>query len=237
MMTGCLEPVFNPIQGYRRIYLDLPGMGRTPPAAWIQNPDNILEALTEFVDAVIPDENFLVAGESYGGRLTLGLIHKMKERIDGVLLICSNVPKGALPERQILWESEALKPEEDADRKTFMDVAVVATPELFEKFKKDVLPGIKAANQEFLSTAVMGTYSPDLEDALKTISFEKPACILAGRQDHWVGYQGAYELLERFPRAAFAVFDCAGHNLQIENEPLFTQHVKDWIRRIELTQM
>ena len=30
IMSGCMEPVFNKMQRYRRIYLDLPGMGKTP---------------------------------------------------------------------------------------------------------------------------------------------------------------------------------------------------------------
>ena len=43
LMTGCLEPVFTQMSGYRRIYLDLPGMGKTPAASWIQNADDMLE--------------------------------------------------------------------------------------------------------------------------------------------------------------------------------------------------
>jgi len=238
LMTGCLEPVFTHLEGYRRIYLDLPGMGKTPSATWIHNADNMLEVLGEFIDTVIPDENLLVAGESYGGRLTLGLIHTMKDRIDGVLLICSNQPSSEnLPVRQILWKSEDLKSKEnDPDIEGFMELAVLATPEIFDKYKNDIVPGIKVADQEFLSNHYTGSYNPDLESKLKTTCFDKPTCILAGRQDHWVGYTGAYELLERFPRATFAVLDCAGHNLQTENEPLFTQLIKDWIWRIELEE-
>ncbi|MCL2034538.1 MAG: alpha/beta hydrolase [Oscillospiraceae bacterium] len=236
LMSGCLEPIFNEIQGYRRIYLDLPGMGKTPVASWIRNSDNMLELLGEFINAVIPDENFLVAGESYGGRLSLGLIHTAGERIDGVLLICSNHPESEnLPVKQTIWKSEALKAKEnDPDMDAYMELAVVAAPEMFEKYKNDVLPGIKAADYNFLTNHLTGSYGPELENKLKTTRFDKPACILAGRQDHWVGYTGAYKLLEGFPRATFAVLDGAGHNLQIENEPLFNQMVKDWLWRVNL---
>jgi pimeloyl-ACP methyl ester carboxylesterase len=27
LMTGCMEPIFNTREGWRRIYIDLPGMG------------------------------------------------------------------------------------------------------------------------------------------------------------------------------------------------------------------
>jgi pimeloyl-ACP methyl ester carboxylesterase len=235
-MSGCLEPVFSQISGYRRIYIDLPGMGKTPGASWIKNADNMLELIKGFITAVIPDENFLVAGESYGGRLSLGLIHTIRERIDGVLLICSNQPKSDnLPVKQIIWKSEALASKEnDPDVDAYMELAVVATPEIFEKYKNDILPGIKIADYDFLDNYFDKNYSPEFENKLNATRFDKPACILAGRQDHLVGYAGAYKLLERFSRATFAVLDCAGHNLQIDNELLFNQMVKDWLWRVAL---
>ena len=240
LMTGCLEPIFIQMQNYRRIYLDLPGMGKTPSAKWIHNSDNMLEILNEFIDGVIVNENFIVAGESYGGRLTLGLIDNMKKRIDGVLLICPAIPgNGSIPKRQILMETEALKiHENDPDIKTFMEIAVIASPETFERFKNDVFPGLKVSDNNFLSNYFNGKYNLDLENKLinKTIKFDKPVCILCGRQDHWVGYSNAYELLDNFPRATFAILDCSGHALQIENELVFNQLVKDWIWRIELNE-
>ena len=237
LMTGCLEPVFNEKQGYRRIYPDLPGMGKTPSKTWIRNPYDMLDILKEFIDAVIPNESFLIAGESYGGGLTLGLILIMGHRIDGVLLICSSLPKGALPARKVILKSEVIESQKsDPDIETFLDIAVLATPEIYEKFKNDVLPGLKAADQEFLTNHYDAEYNPDFENKLKSVSFDKPACILAGRQDHCVSYAGMYELLDHFPRATFAVLDCAGHNIQIDNELLFNKLVKDWIWRVELSQ-
>jgi len=29
MMVGCLEPIFEEVTGLKRIYIDLPGMGKT----------------------------------------------------------------------------------------------------------------------------------------------------------------------------------------------------------------
>ena len=79
-------------------------------------------------------------------------------------------------------------------------------------------------------------YSPMMQKAIRELTFDKPTCILAGRQDDVVGYTLSYKLIERFPRATYAVLDGAGHILQIENEPIFQQFVKDWICRVELPQ-
>ena len=32
LMTGCMEPIFQNVGGYQRIYMDLPGMGMTKAA-------------------------------------------------------------------------------------------------------------------------------------------------------------------------------------------------------------
>jgi len=244
MMSECLEPVFCQIKGYRRIYIDLPGMGKTPSAKWIKNSDNTLEILIEFIHKVIGDENFLLVGESYGGHLAMGLINELNKMIDGVFLLCAMVASSEivfkpekLPQKEILRRSKQLGSENDnADIKSFLDFAVIATPEKFEKYKNAILSGVKIHDKEFLSNYYNGDFNPEYEGKLRSIAFNKPSCILTGRQDHCVGYLSAYEILERFPRATFAVLDCAGHNLQIDNEPVFIQMVKDWIWRVELRE-
>lgn len=243
IMSGCLEPVFGQLPGYRRIYFDLPGMGKTPSAKWIQTSDNMLEVITAFIDEVIGDENFLIASQSYGGLLTLGLIKKMPERIDGAALWCPLVTHQCfngdipLPGRRVLFKPENLpSPEEDQNVTAFLDYAVIASPENLEKYKNDILPGINAADHEFLYSGCFKGSVLELDDLYKTIRFDKPACIIAGRQDHAVGYSYAYALLERFPRATFAVLDCAGHNLPIDDEPIFSQLIKDWIWRMGINE-
>lgn len=238
LMTGCLEPIFDKMQGYQRIYVDLPGMGKTPSALWLEDADKMLELIHDFVNEVIPDENFLIIGESYGGYLSLGLMHDMQRRIDGAMLICPVITtkNRKLPARRILWKENSLKEiMGEAGMEDFMDMAVIATPEIYEKYKNDILSGTTLADMDFLSRYESGGYSFTFEDDLKAIEFHKPMSILTGRQDHIVGYADAFEILESFPRATFAILDCAGHNLQIENKPLFDQHVNDWIWRVGMS--
>ncbi len=42
-MMADLEPVFGQRPGWRRLYLDLPGQGRTPAPDWLNNLDQILD--------------------------------------------------------------------------------------------------------------------------------------------------------------------------------------------------
>ena len=243
MMKGCFEPVFAQIQGYRRIYIDLPGMGQTPARPWIRNSDDMLDILCDFVSSIIGDENFLLAGCFYGGYLTLGLIHKMGYKIDGALFLVAMTdsfdsvknPENH-PQKQTIWQSEQLALEEENDcLKMYKEMAVIATSEMYYKWQSDIQPGLDIADKEFISNTSIRKYSPALEEAVRNVTFDKPSAILAGRQDGPIcGYKKAYEIVERFPRATFAALDGAGHILQIDNEPLFQQLVKDWIWRVEL---
>ena len=53
-MTGCMEPLFMKHDGWQRIYLDLPGMGKTKGPEWLINSDQMLDVVLKFVDAVLP---------------------------------------------------------------------------------------------------------------------------------------------------------------------------------------
>ena len=110
VMTGCLEPIFTATSGYRRIYPDLPGMGKTAAVGWVNNADTMLKLVEEFIHNVIKSENFLLVGESYGGYLSLGLVREMKEQILGIFLICPVViadqSKRVLPARSVIWKDE-----------------------------------------------------------------------------------------------------------------------------------
>lgn len=88
LMKGCMEPIFNEKTGYRRIYFDLPGMGRTENYHNILSSDDVLEAVIHLIEHHIPNEPFLIAGESFGGYLARGVIEKLSHRILGVAFIC-----------------------------------------------------------------------------------------------------------------------------------------------------
>lgn len=241
MMKGCFEPIFSQEQGYRRIYMDLPGMGQTPARPWIRNSDDMLGIICEFINIVVGEENFLLAGCSYGGYLALGLLHKMGHRIDGALLLVAMTVSWASGSsrirKQTIWQSEQLLLEEESDSlKMYRDMAVIATTEMYLKWQEDIQPGLDVANKEFVSNKSILNYSPTLEESIKNITFDKPTSILAGRQDdsRVCDYMRAYELAKRLPRATLAIIDGGGHILHLDNEPLFQQLVKDWIWRVEL---
>ncbi|MDR1549901.1 MAG: hypothetical protein LBT06_15100 [Hungatella sp.] len=61
----------------------------------------------------------------------------------------------------------------------------------------------------------------------------KPIAVITGKQDNCVGYEDAWRLAKHLPRLTFVCLDKAGHNLQIENKPLFDLHFRDWLNNCD----
>ncbi len=63
-------------------------MGKTKGPPWITGTDQMLSVILDFIDGILPDQHFVVAGESYGGYLARGVIKAREPLVDGLLLIC-----------------------------------------------------------------------------------------------------------------------------------------------------
>jgi len=238
IMKGCMEPIFETRNNYKRIYFDLPGMGKTKSEKWIKGTDDFLKITIEFVENIIPNQNFIIVSESYGGYLARGLINQMQDLIDGVLflvpLIIPKTSERTLPKPNILIEDANLIANLNPfESEIFKDVSTVLTQKVWERANEEGMSGIKIADNEFVNeTRNKGhAFSTDVDKKIK--EFAGPTLFLLGRQDSVVGYQDAWKLLEAYPRATFAVLDKAAHILQIEQENLFNSLVNEWLDRVE----
>jgi len=143
-------------RSYRRIYFDLPGMGKSVAAESIHNSDGMTDAIEKFANAVIPDGPFLLAGLSYGGYLARGLLLRMSARVAGLLLVCPLVfpgyRKGRVPPHVVLERDGAyLARLSAADRESFDYLAVIQTKETHRDYLADVHLGIIKENEGFLA--------------------------------------------------------------------------------------
>jgi pimeloyl-ACP methyl ester carboxylesterase len=244
LMKGCMEPVFQPLkQSWKRIYFDLPGMGRTKGKPWITGSDQMLEVMLAFIDGIIPGERFILAGESYGGYLARGLLKKRPAMIDGMLLICpatapwvvtpEGIDKGDVPPLRVLERDPTLLQSlSEADRKQFESINVLQNARVWVRFRDEILPGLQMMDADFLENSlgknVPFGFAVDQLDQ----PYDKPVLMLMGRQDCSVGYRDIWRVIENYPRASFVILDKAGHNLQIEQDVLFTGLVTEWLNRV-----
>ena len=238
LMTGCMEPIFTHRSGWQRIYLDLPGMGKTKGESWIRNSDDILEIVVDFIDKVIPNQHFLIVGESYGGYLTQGLVTRKREFIDGMVLICPvvipNSSQRNVPEPNVLAKDiDVLSSLTKDEANEFESMAVVQNQKNWERFRDEILSGVLVADGLFLDRIQQDGYEFSFKIHSLSEPFLKPTLIITGRQDSCVGYRDSWDIIENYPRGTFAVLDMAGHNLQIEQATLFKTMIDEWLNRVE----
>jgi pimeloyl-ACP methyl ester carboxylesterase len=240
MMVGCMEPLFERRSGFRRVYVDLPGMGKSLGGERIQGSDDVLDFLLAFVDEKIPESRFLVVGYSYGGYLARGILQKRRERVAGMALVCPTIipeKEGRiLPEHKVLFQDDALLatlPLEE--RELFASLAVVQDAYHLRRFREELYLPSKQVDLRVLARIKRNyafSFDPDRLDA----PYDGLVLILVGRQDAVVGYRDAWNLIENYPRSTFAVLDRAGHHLQIEQNMLFYALMEEWLKRVEETE-
>lgn len=237
LMTGCLEPLFASRPGWQRIYLDLPGMGRTPGAEHIKSSDDMLAVVLDFIDAILPGQRFLLAGESYGGYLSQGVLTRKFEQVAGMALICPAVidehaRRDLPPHTTLVADPELLATLAPADAEEFGPMAVVQNEYTWRRFRDEILPGLRIADRAFLQK-IRQNYRFSFEVNQLPQAFTRPVVIFTGRQDASVGYHSAWRILENYPRGTFAVLDRAGHNGHFEQSQLFNVLIGEWLDRVE----
>ena len=235
-MQNDMEPLFTDRAGWRRIYPDLPGTGRTQAANWITNQDHMLEVILEFVDAVAPGERYAIAGISYGGYLARGVVNRRGAQINGLLLIVPVIEpdkeKRSLPKHQLLRGDEEFLAALSPGEQWLRELAVVQSMGLLRYQRDLIIPAIADADQVFLKRLEASNAFTFDVDALPD-PFPAPSLFLTGRFDHWCGYRETYRILENYPRATFAILDRAGHALTYEQNILFKALVSEWLDRVE----
>lgn len=235
-MMESLEPVFSEVDGWQRIYVDLPGHGQSPPRESINSQDDLLAAVMDFAAKKLAGQRFAIVGESRGSYIARGFVHLRPGDLTGVALI---VPGGSptsdparLPEHRVMEPDPSLREgllEDEIPRyDTFM---VVQTAEILEKMRRMKLPAIAVADAA-QGARVNAAFDFAHDVRGETSVFDGPSLIVAGRQDSKSGYLDAIDLLSTFPRASLAVLDSAGHGLAWERPDLFNALMRDWSARL-----
>jgi pimeloyl-ACP methyl ester carboxylesterase len=232
-MVAELEPVFERVPGWRRLYPDLPGRGETPAAGWIESQDDILEVTLGFLDAVAPGQRFVVAGTSWGAYLAMGILHRRAADCDGAALIVANPLRTGrtTPEHQVLVRDEAVVASLGDDEQDWLEGSVVQSADALRAYRENIAPALAAADMEFIERVEeQSTFSFDVREIAP---FARPTVILSGRQDAMAGYVDMLSMLETFPRATHAILDRTGHSVPSNQPRVFDALMSDWLDRVE----
>jgi len=212
--------------GYRRIYPDLPGMGRTT-AEGLNGNDDVVRRLCDFLDHLAAGP-VLLLGHSYGAYLARGVAARRPDAVRGLALLCPAAARSRnVPEHQVVHQdADAYDELEPGQRAGFDEYFVVRTRATARRYRDHVLPGTTAVDQAALER-IFAAWEVDIG----TTPFPAPSLIMAGRRDSFVGHVDAVDLVEHYPHATLAVVDDAGHALVHERPDLFAALLTDWLGR------
>jgi pimeloyl-ACP methyl ester carboxylesterase len=133
---ACFEPVLERVADLRRIYPDLPGMGRTVAPDSLRSADDVLETLLGFADEVTGGTPYLLLGHSAGAYYAEAMAGRRPGQVAGLALLCplsSDVRE--VPKHRVVCGSGELG--DDAFRSYF----VIQTPEMLQRYERHVAPG------------------------------------------------------------------------------------------------
>lgn len=227
-LASFLEPMLAPHETYRRIYPDLPGMGKSPPHHSVQSSNDLIDLLEHFVDDQIGQDPLVVIGQSYGAHLARGLAARRPRQVAGLALICPLLPGAMNPEPHVVVQSD-VDPAELLDP-TFLDeylgYFVVHTEETVRRFNDAVAPSIGRFQGDAVER-IMSEWrlDPDPDESV----FESPTLIVTGRHDSWVGYREQATLVDRYPRASYVVLADSGHALPHERSDVLASLIDAWL--------
>jgi pimeloyl-ACP methyl ester carboxylesterase len=221
---ACFEPVFDGVAGLRRIYPDLPGMGRTVAPEALRSADDVLDTLLSFADEVARGTAHLLIGHSAGAYYAQAMAARQPAQVVGLALVC---PLSAglrdVPEHRVVAGSGEIGDDD------FRGYFVIQTPAMLERYERFVAPAAALADQAALERiGERWALTPDDGPA-----YPGPTVVVAGRLDSTVGYAAAADLADHYPHASLAVVDDAGHALPHEQPELLRALVAEWLARVE----
>ena len=220
---ACFEPVFAGVAGLRRIYPDLPGMGRTDAPETMRSADDVLDALLDFADDVTGGTAYLLVGHSAGAYYAQAMATRRRQQVTGLALICPLLPAlRDVPEHCVVVGSGEI------GDVVFRSYFVIQTPEMLDRYDRYVAPAAALVDQAALERiGERWELTPDHAPA-----YGGPTVVMAGRLDSTAGYAGATELVDHYPHASLAVIDDAGHALPHEQPELLRAFFAEWLRRV-----
>ena len=211
-----LEPVFDDNPGWRRYYVDLPGMGESPPLGPDATLATYVDAVEGEISALVGSTRYALAGTSAGALIARHIASRHRNLVAGLLL------------RMPLTEPD--------DRRR--DVPTGAGAELLARDASARAAKIEAvwrpAEQRVHDAARAlradhARYRLGVPDDV----LEVPGLIVAGRQDTRAGWHGAVALAEGLPRATLAVIAGAEHEYPWGRDTVFEALVARWLRDTE----
>jgi pimeloyl-ACP methyl ester carboxylesterase len=234
-----MEPCFHGREGWKRIYIDPPGHGKTPGKDWITNQDKMLEVILVCIDKLTAGQKYCLVGISLGAYLARGVILHRARFVDGIAMlvpvILAEDEKRSVPPYRVLIQDPTVYTELTPIEEAIFGMSVIHTRTWLDTIRSSPeIPEHEDGDPEFLGKIrdKPENYAFSFDVDAVSEPFPGPSLIITGRQDSVAGYRDAWNILENYPRASYIVLDRAGHPLEDSSE-LVNVLIREWLDRVE----
>lgn len=219
-MKVIYEPFFAE-KNYRRVYLDLPGMGRSELPAGLTSSDDVLALLLAFIKADSHQESFRLCGHSYGGYLCLAIAQKLASQTQQLFLtapvvVANHQKREIAPTKTILLDNFT---DPDPAWPDFAAMNVKISRGAWQLYQETILPGVqrfKGAAWHKIQSSPLDRYTLADESTLRQNTENYRGILLLGKNDDAVGFQQQLALVTPENQLEAAVFKDTGHNIFID---------------------
>ena len=232
---GYLEPIFSTRHGFKRIYIDPPGIGNSGSEAWIKTADACYEVIDQAIRNILPSGRFAIGGFSYFGYMARAVAEAHPERINGLLMMCPVVrpdyASRSLPDRIRTYTDSAFYKSLSIEEQRRLDGLVIkneASYRAITQYRDTTV----IMDRDFWNRIRQNNYA--LSHLGPPGGIDAPVLLLLGKQDKVVGYKDALAIIERYPSISVVLADYASHALPYEQYSLLKEHVNLWLDRIHI---
>lgn len=233
-MISAIENTAIELKGFRRIYLDMPGMGQSSGHNLMNNTDTMLDLLSECISELIDDRPFIIMGYSYGGYLAQGIAKRFRYQVIGEVLVCPVV----IPEMKGRQLADIFHHEIDVNfcaklttkqQQEMMNDMVVINERTYLRNQADFSRAIALADKTFLKALYSEGNYQSTYIANHTMTHEHKTLIFLGYQDNVVGYQDMMDRLINYPNATVSLMTNASHSFFLEQPKEFERKLNSWL--------
>lgn len=219
-MINAFEPIISKQEGWKRIYVDHLSVGDTVIGDDVKSLKDVLENMLKFVDELMGDEQFALAGYSFGSYLSRYVLNNRFDKVSGLLLLAPLIRK----------EFDHINVDRSVNVIKCIDPNCQQA--IDHRIEVELNQAMAKTNREFQQILYGDLYTDKIDLDTFDSSFNKPTLIITGRQDNMVGYKDAFEILDKYPRATYITMDKSGHDTHIEQNDIFKCLVDEWLFRL-----
>jgi pimeloyl-ACP methyl ester carboxylesterase len=232
-----MEEIYHNLKNLKRIYLDLPGMGKSKLNNKNINAENMITIIKDFIQHIIPDQKYALVGLSYGAYLARYLINEINDNSISALLFCPvikpEINQRKLPAFRVAHKDKSFTDKLEKDKYAeIKDWLVIQNQRVYDYLQKDIFVSFEEGQKDFLEHYQKNSYAfkKDIDKVKKTV--DKHCVFICGKEDVIVGYEDCLALSSNYSNADFHLISGAGHFLNREQEAKFNRLAKGWLKDI-----